>query len=257
MGAINITHVRVLQANTVRVSLREFAGDRGITNLPGIAGSRSHPVSPARHLDRFDTVLAGGSCWTTGLAGAGQSMVRQPRIGEVLAMKRISWRWILVCVLLLVWLLVRYIDKQMSQALIRKGGAHLQAKEYPQAVEAFSRAIEIDRKSAEAYHGRAMAYLHQREPDRALADLDEALRLAPGDARVTYNRGSACVQKEDYDRALAEFGEAIRLDPGFAKAYQARGRVHAKKGDAARAKDDLQKAAELDPSVQTSGDGDP
>jgi Tfp pilus assembly protein PilF len=79
-------------------------------------------------------------------------------------MKRLSWRWVLLGVLLLVWLLLHYIDKQAPQALIRKGGAHLQAKEYPQAVEAFSRAIEIDRTSAEAFHGRAMAYLYSESP---------------------------------------------------------------------------------------------
>jgi tetratricopeptide (TPR) repeat protein len=148
-----------------------------------------------------------------------------------------------------------YFEQRTAEALTRRGKAHLQDKEYPEAVEDFSKAIEFDPKSAEAYHGRGIAHLQLGEPERAVADLSESLRLNPSDPQVVYNRGVTYSRMGDHDRALADFGEAIRLNPRFARAYLARSRVYAKMGDDANADADRQKAFELDPSLKKDRDG--
>jgi Flp pilus assembly protein TadD len=178
--------------------------------------------------------------------------------GGVLVRKRlVSWGGILLAILLLAALLgFPYLDRWGAEAVTRQGRALVNSKDYPAAIDHFSRAMETDPGYAPAYHGRGVAYLHQGERDRAIADFGEAIRLDPNNARARHDRGVAYFQAGDFDRALADFGEAIRLDPGYARAYLARSRAYAKKGDAAQAQADRQKAVELDPSLDKS-DGHP
>ena len=177
----------------------------------------------------------------------------------VLMMRRrrfLSWGSTRLAVLLLAAVLgFRYLDSRTAEALTRHGRAEVNGKDYPQAIDHFNKAIEIDPKYAPAYDGRGVAYSNQGELDRAIADFDEAIRLDPSDALAWYHRGGAHARAGDDGRALADLAEAIRLDPGSAKAYLARSRVYAKKGDDAQAKADRQKAAELDPSLGKAEDG--
>jgi tetratricopeptide (TPR) repeat protein len=148
-----------------------------------------------------------------------------------------------------------YFERQTADALTRGGKAHLQKKEYPQAVADFSKAIELDPKSADAYHYRGVAHLQLGEQEQALADLGESLRLNPTDAHVHFNRGVAYSRAGDFDQALADFSEAIRLDPTYAKAYLARSSVYRRMGDEIKAAADRQKAIELDPTLDKPGEG--
>jgi Flp pilus assembly protein TadD len=68
--------------------------------------------------------------------------------------------WVGVLVLLplaAVSLGLPYLDRQAADASVRQGRALVNEKKYPEAIEAFNRAIEISPNYAPAYHGRGVA----------------------------------------------------------------------------------------------------
>src|SRR3954451_10854162 len=117
-------------------------------------------------------------------------------------MRRFPWRWVLVGILLLGVVAIFYVDRRAPEALTRRGRALVNSKDYPQAIDSFNRAIEIDPGYAPAYYGRGVAQFNQGEWDRAIADFTEAIRLDPTDARARYDRGVAYSRTGDYDQAL-------------------------------------------------------
>jgi tetratricopeptide (TPR) repeat protein len=179
----------------------------------------------------------------------------------VLVMKKwftSSWRWIVGLTLLLaVPLGFHYFDRWAADACTRQGRSLVNSKQYPQAIDQFNKAIQIDPKYAPAYHGRGVAFLDHGETDRAIADFGEAIRLDASDARSRYHRAVAYARKKQLDQALADLTEAIRLNPTYAAAYLTRSWVYTEKGEADRAKADRQKAAELDPALEKSASGNP
>jgi len=61
-------------------------------------------------------------------------------------------------------------------AIIERGKAYLELKNYKKAFEDFNQMIEIDSKSAQGYYWRGFCYLMLDSYDKALADLDKACK---------------------------------------------------------------------------------
>ena len=59
------------------------------------------------------------------------------------------------------------------------GNRYLSELKYPDAVNAFTKAIDIEPKRSQAYEGRADAYSYMQEYDLAIADYERAIELAP------------------------------------------------------------------------------
>lgn len=59
------------------------------------------------------------------------------------------------------------------------GNRYLSDLKYSEAVNAFTKAIDIEPKRAQAYEGRADAYANMQEYDLAVADYERAIELAP------------------------------------------------------------------------------
>lgn len=124
----------------------------------------------------------------------------------------------------------------------------LTSHEYDDAVDCFTKAIQLDRYSAVAYLGRAAAWVGKKELDRAVDDFDQALRLKPDDAQIYILRGSCLIELKDYDLALDDMNAAVRLAPSDAAARLARGKVWSRKRDQDQAIEDFNEALRLDPS---------
>ena len=117
---------------------------------------------------------------------------------------------------------------------------------YNNAVDAFSKAIELQPKSAEAYNNRGLAYHNLHQHKRAIEDYNEAIRLKPDYAEAYNNRGNDSYQ---HQRAIADYNEAIRLKPDYAEAYNNRGNTYHKLGQHQRAINDYTKAIRLKPDL--------
>ena len=117
------------------------------------------------------------------------------------------------------------------------------------AIDALTRAIELDPRLAGAWYRRGMARGTLRDWDGAVSDLTKALELDPGYVPAWRDRGRARDHVGDVEGALSDLTRAIELDPGSAMAHCNRGVVRAEKRDFAGAVDDETKAIELDPTL--------
>lgn len=133
-------------------------------------------------------------------------------------------------------------------AFYNRGRANQENRNYDQAIQDYSRAIERDPKYSVAFNGRGSAYHAQKDYDRAIQDYNDALRLNPNFASAFNNRGIAYYDKRDYDRAIEDYDQAIRLDPKYAAAFNNRGNVYRDKRDYDRAIQDYDEAIRLNPN---------
>jgi serine/threonine-protein kinase len=129
--------------------------------------------------------------------------------------------------------------------------------DFRDAVERFTRAVELDPRFALAWAGLGMAHTElywfqadrtARRLDLARAAVDRAASLAPDDPHVHLVRGIFRYHAYlDYDGALLEMREAARLDPGRAEVHEWIGYVQRRAGQVSEAIASLERAVELDP----------
>ncbi|WP_162510712.1 tetratricopeptide repeat protein [Treponema endosymbiont of Eucomonympha sp.] len=134
-----------------------------------------------------------------------------------------------------------------AAAFWERGNARYAQKEYGAAIEAYTKATELQPDFAEAFHNRGNAYWNKGDYDKAIADYTEAVRLKPNDASAFLNRGIAYSDTGDHGRAIADYNEAIRLQPDYAKAFNNRGGAYEKKDEHDKAIADFGEAIRLKP----------
>ncbi|MBR8833867.1 MAG: tetratricopeptide repeat protein [Stigonema ocellatum SAG 48.90 = DSM 106950] len=117
----------------------------------------------------------------------------------------------------------------------KQGHAFYKVREYEQAIEKFSKAIQKDPNYARAYINRGNAYYNLKGYEAAIADYNQALRLSPNEIKAYVNRGNvhfilaeySSDPDKDYNLAIADFNSAVRLNPNEVEAYIRRGIVRA------------------------------
>ncbi len=115
------------------------------------------------------------------------------------------------------------------------------------ALNAYTRAIQLDPNFADAYNNRGSVKKELGQPAAAIADYDRAIALNPALARAYYNRGNAKAALGQPAAAIADHDRAIELNPGWAEAYTNRGTAKATLGQPAAAIADHDRAIELNP----------
>lgn len=129
----------------------------------------------------------------------------------------------------------------------QRGYAADEAKQWDAAIEAYTKAIELQPDYAAAYNNRGSAYDELGKYDEAIRDYDRAIELQPDDPMAYNNRGSAYGELGKYDEAIRDYDRAIELRPDDPKAYNNRGLTYAEMGEYEKALADLQHALELAP----------
>ncbi len=132
------------------------------------------------------------------------------------------------------------------------------------ALEDFSRAIELDNTFYPAYFMRSVAKIKQLDYQKSeekltnelsnssvvdyevvMNDLKRVIQLAPDFVYAYYNRARLHFDLKDFPAAIADYTEAIKLYPEFAEAYFNRGIIHIFLGNNKEGIADLSKAGEL------------
>jgi tetratricopeptide (TPR) repeat protein len=110
---------------------------------------------------------------------------------------------------------------------------------YPEAIDHFSAALEMEPENAETYFMRGRA--HYEYAVKLSRDLTgqppEAVPFLPDEV------------VEQMQLSIADYTSAIELDPQYAKAYNNRGNAYASLGDLVKAVADYDQALELDESL--------
>jgi tetratricopeptide (TPR) repeat protein len=89
---------------------------------------------------------------------------------------------------------------------------HVKRREYPQAIESFTRALSMKRTAA-VLEQRGWAYALQDAARLALADFEEALRLDHDSADALCGRGDARVKLGRIAEGVADVEQALRRGP--------------------------------------------
>ncbi|MFC1870224.1 tetratricopeptide repeat protein, partial [Chloroflexota bacterium] len=89
--------------------------------------------------------------------------------------------------------------------------------EYLKAIEAFTKAIDLDPDLALAFNNRGWSYIELGQYEQAIADCNQAIELEPDLALAHSNRGRAYIELGQYEQAITDFDKAMALDPNLQK----------------------------------------
>uniref|UniRef100_UPI002613A50D tetratricopeptide repeat protein n=1 Tax=uncultured Brachyspira sp. TaxID=221953 RepID=UPI002613A50D len=84
-----------------------------------------------------------------------------------------------------------------------------QNKKYKEAIEYFSKVIELDDKNIYGYFNRALAKQDSKQYEEAIKDYDKAIELDNNNSLAYNNRGIAKAYLKLYEEAIKDFDEAI------------------------------------------------
>jgi tetratricopeptide (TPR) repeat protein len=136
-----------------------------------------------------------------------------------------------------------------------KGKVFYQSENHNEAINAYSRAIELNPKLAKGYNGRGAAYAKLGNYQQAIRDFDKAIKLNPKYAFAYNNRGKTYNILGKYQQAIRDCDKAIKLSPKDAFAYNSRGNVYDSLGKYQQAIRDYDKAIELNPKGELAYKG--
>ena len=89
----------------------------------------------------------------------------------------------------------------------------MKAKEYDEAIQAYSRAIELNGGEAAAYCNRALAYLKLQNYAKCVDDANKTLQLEPGYIKAHYRRGKAYLALKKFEQAISDFQLILEKNP--------------------------------------------
>ena len=136
-----------------------------------------------------------------------------------------------------------------ARSLKDEGRALLNEGQYRRAIDACTKAIELDPTFGDAFYNRGLAYLNIGIYDRALEDMDAAIRVKPDDADAYLNKGMIYLTMEEPHLAQSNYEEAIRLNPQNADGHLGRGAAQFDMGQYQSSIDDFNEAIRLAPNL--------
>ncbi len=138
--------------------------------------------------------------------------------------------------------------KDLALAYAIRGNALFDKRYVDKAIEAYSKALELDPDNVAFLNARGWAYERRGKDDEAIADYNLALQKRPSFAVVYRNRGTLYLRKGALQSALDDFNTALRIKGDLYYALTDRGRIEImnKEYDAALA--DFAEAEKVDAS---------
>jgi tetratricopeptide (TPR) repeat protein len=128
------------------------------------------------------------------------------------------------------------------------GIAALDNRQYPVAIEAFTRAAELDEKYRPmALVNRAMAYIELEQYDEAAAILDGVVKANPNLARALFQQARIFVKRGQLDQAETNIRQVLVMFPRDRMSLQQLGELCKIKRDYDGALDCFQKILAIDP----------
>ena len=144
------------------------------------------------------------------------------------------------------------LNPEYDLAYNNRGNTYGIKDDVDRAISDYSKAIELNPEYATAYNNRGIAYSHKSAYDRAIEDYNKAIGLNPEYDLAYNNRGTVYHFQKEYDRAIADYSQAIGLNPDYATAYNNRGNAYSHKGAYDRAIVDYSQAIGLNPDYATA-----
>jgi tetratricopeptide (TPR) repeat protein len=100
-----------------------------------------------------------------------------------------------------------------------KGNAHSAIDEFPEAVDCYDKAIELNPNSVDAYYNKGIACGNMKKIDKAIICYSKVIELDPNNTSVYLNKASAHSAIGQNEEAIFCYDQAIRLDGDNLEAY--------------------------------------
>ena len=121
-----------------------------------------------------------------------------------------------------------------------------QNQKYKEAIDYFTKVIELDDKNVYGYFNRAKAKAELKRYEEAIKDYDKAIELDNNYIDAYNNRGIVKSDLKQYEEAIKDYDKCIELDNNYLKAYNNRGVVKLDLKQYEEAIKDYDKCIELD-----------
>ncbi|GAB4530016.1 MAG: hypothetical protein Tsb0014_12410 [Pleurocapsa sp.] len=126
-----------------------------------------------------------------------------------------------------------------------RGINQAQLKKYRQAIEEYTKAIDLNPKFVDAYLKRCEMHNQLRDNHAVLEDCTRIFAINPNVAKAHYYQGRARYNLGYTESAIQSYTNAIAHESNYAQAYYYRGMAHKELKNNQSAIEDLQSAAEL------------
>jgi len=133
------------------------------------------------------------------------------------------------------------------EAYYNRGVVLQELGQLSKAVDSYNKAIQLKPDYAQAYNNSGLALQELGQLDKALKSCEQAIQLKPDYAQAYNNRGVVLQELEQLDKALNSYEQAIQLKPDFAEAYNNRGNTLKEIGQVDEAIDSYDKAIQFKP----------
>ncbi|HPN98667.1 MAG TPA: tetratricopeptide repeat protein [Syntrophorhabdaceae bacterium] len=110
------------------------------------------------------------------------------------------------------------IDSLTAEEWFDKGYAAATAGNHSEAIDAYTKAIDIKPDLALAYYNRGAAYYNLGQHSRAIEDYNQAIRIKPDYADAYNNRGAAYLSISNTTKGCPDAKKACNL--GICEAYE-------------------------------------
>ncbi|MBK6772723.1 MAG: tetratricopeptide repeat protein [Ignavibacteria bacterium] len=97
---------------------------------------------------------------------------------------------------------------------------------YQDAIDYFTKFINLFPDKKEGYYNRGTIYFNLKEYSKAISDYNSAIEINPVDAEAYNNRGIVYKNQKEYNKAISDYNKAIEINPEYADAYNNRGIVY-------------------------------
>lgn len=130
------------------------------------------------------------------------------------------------------------IRPEIPQFFNSRGYAYSCIDEHDKAIYDYNKAIELYPEYADAYCNLGTSYDAQKKYDEAILNYSEAIKLDQNTAIIFFNRGCTYTKMKKYEEAVLDFSKVIKLEPGCIEAYTERAKSYRLLGDVAKATQD-------------------
>ncbi len=121
-------------------------------------------------------------------------------------------------VLILFLLIFSSAFSQTAKKFFQSGEKFQEAKNYPEAITNYSKALDLDPNMEKAYTARALCYEQTGQKEKAADDYKRATAFSPKDKELYYNAGRLYFAVQMYKDANAMLQRATDLDDSYLEA---------------------------------------
>lgn len=141
------------------------------------------------------------------------------------------------------------LDPNMMRAYNNLGLCFDALGQFDEAIQNFSRAIELNRKQEQPSPwpplNLAVSLISLNRLDEAVARLHEALSYDPDFPQAQYELGLVLEKERKFEEAIVPLQRAVELDPSYAEPHYALGRIYQRQGKRDEAQEQIEEFKKL------------